>query len=160
MWPSRLRPESQRRGAPPRRTFRKNSQQSGSSDSCNFCAVARLPKTAHLIKLGRGTAPWPLRNLQEFPAPIGLKKFLQFLRGGASSQDSEPYQTMAVAQRQGLSEISGIPGTNRAQEIPAISALWRVLSHQRNLPNYGCGTAPWPLRNFRNSWHQSGSRNS
>ena len=48
------------------------------TNSERFCAVARFSRQRTLF--GRGTAPWPLRNLQEFPAPIGLKKFLQFLR--------------------------------------------------------------------------------
>ena len=49
--------------------------------------------------------------------------------------------------------------TIQAAVISANSARWRVLSRQRILPNYGCGAAPGPLRDFRNSQHQSGSRN-
>ena len=102
MWPSRLRPESQRRGAPPRRTFRKNSQQSGSSDSCNFCAVARFFKTANLI--------WPWHSAM---AP---QKF------------------------------AGIPGTNRAPEIPEIRCD-RILSLTSGYLK--TSQNPWTLaRNF------------
>ncbi len=53
---------------------------------------------------------------------------------------------MAVAQRQGLSEISGIPGTNRAPEIPEIRCD-RVLSLTSGYLK--TSQNPWTLaRNF------------
>ncbi len=89
--------------------------------------MARPLKTANLTNLWPWRSARAFQKFQEFPAPIGLKKFLQFLRGGASSHTSETYQTMAMARRHGPSEISGIPGTNRAPEIPEIRCD-RVLS--------------------------------
>ena len=55
-----------------------------------------------LTKLGHGTAPGPLRNLQKFPTPIGLQKFLK--------------------------SVAGIPGSNRAPEIPEILLRSSALS--------------------------------
>ena len=85
--------------------------------------MARPLTPTNLTKLWLWRSARAFQNFQEFLAPIGLQEFLQFLRGGASSHTSETYQTMVVARRQGPSEILGIPGTNRAQEILQICAV-------------------------------------
>ena len=104
--------------------------------------MARPLTPTNLTKLWLWRSARAFQNFQEFLAPIGLQEFLQFLRGGASSHTSETYQTMAVARRQGPSEISGIPGTNRAQEIlqilrgPVLSLNWTYLKPSQD---------PWTL---------------
>ena len=95
---------------------------------------------------------WPRRQgFQGKVAAVRLQHFLKVLRGGAFCQDGEAQPNMAMARRQGLSEIPRIPGsnrtrkicripgTNRAPEIPEIclrsSALSQAHLHQ---PIPGC----------------------
>ena len=75
----------------------------------------------------------------------GIPGTSQVLRGGASSHASEPYQTMVVARRQGLSELSGTPGTNRAQEILQI-LRGRVLSFYQTYVKPS--QVPWTLARY------------